>query len=83
MKKISLKPRIMKGDKCVMGSSRKHHEEFIKELRSPLKSIVEKNNETSQNESTTDNGEDFDLELQRELERKFDELFGFQEDDED
>lgn len=58
-----------------MVSIRKNHEDFIKELRAPLKSQEDKERQNR----PSDNGSRIfasDIELQRELERKFDELFG-------
>lgn len=65
-----------------MASIRKRHEDFIRELRSPLKSQddKERQNRSFDNESRISAS---DIELQRELERKFDELFGSIPDTED
>lgn len=65
-----------------MASIRKRHEDFIRELRSPLKSQEDKErqNRPYDNESRISAS---DIELQRELERKFDELFGSIPDTED
>ena len=65
-----------------MASIRKRHEDFIRELRSPLKSQEDKErqNHFFDNESKISAS---DIELQRELERKFDELFGSIPDTED
>lgn len=65
-----------------MDSIRKLHEDFIRELRTPLKSIEDRERKNCQ----SDNGNKisaYDIELQRELERKFDELFGTDDDDND
>lgn len=55
-----------------MASIRKKHEDFIKEIRSPLKS----DSETTAIPPKMDDTRLSDIELQKELERKFDELFG-------
>lgn len=75
MKGVFEKPRKRKGGSCKMASFRKHHEDFIRELRAPLKSREDKErqNRFFDNESRISAS---DIELQRELERKFDELFG-------
>lgn len=65
-----------------MASIRKRHEDFIRELRAPLKSQEDKERQNR----PSDNGSRIsvsDIELQRELERKFDELFGSIPDTED
>ena len=74
--------RKQKGGSCKMGSIRKRHEDFIRELRAPLKPQEEKTrqNRPSDNERRISVS---DIELQRELERKFDELFGSIPDTED
>lgn len=58
-----------------MASNRKRHEDFIRELQAPLKSEEDR----ERRNCLSDNGNSisaYDIELQRELERKFDELFG-------
>jgi len=65
-----------------MASNRKRHEDFIRELQAPLKS--EENRE--RRNCPSDNGNKisaYDIELQRELECKFVELFGSIPDTED
>ena len=65
-----------------MASIRKRHEDFIRELRAPLKTQEDKERQNC----PSDNGSRIsasDIELQRELERKFDELFGSIPDTED
>ena len=65
-----------------MASIRKRHEDFIRELRAPLKSRQdeEKQNRPSDNRSRISAS---DNEIQKELERIFDELFGSISDTED
>ena len=65
-----------------MDSLRKRHEDFIRELRSPLKfqEDKERQNRSFDNESRISAS---DIELQSKLERKFDELFGSIPDTED
>lgn len=65
-----------------MASIRKRHEDFIRELQAPLKvrEDQERENCPSDSDSRTSG---FAIELQKELERKFDELFGSISDDED
>lgn len=56
-----------------MASIRKRHEDFIRELQAPLKPEKKEKEEIPSDEQ----GEDIsDLEIQRVLEKKFDELFG-------
>ena len=63
-----------------MPSIRKRHEDFIRELQAPLKSRKDckENDILSDNDSKTIA---YDIELQKELERKFYELFGAVDDD--
>lgn len=62
-----------------MDSIRKKHDDFIREIRTPLKS----DGETIDIPSKTDDTRLSDIELQKELERKFDELFGTLDDDDE
>lgn len=63
-----------------MSFIRKFHEDFIKELKAPLKS---KRNQEEQDILSDDRCRisTSDIDLQKELERKFDELFGTVNDD--
>lgn len=75
MKGVFEKLRKLKGGSCKMASIRKRHEDFIRELRASLKTQEDKERQNR----PSDNGSRIsasDIELQRELERKFDELFG-------
>ena len=63
-----------------MSSIRKRHEDFIRELQAPLKS----RKDCKEKDILSDNGSKTiasDIELQKELERKFYELFGAADDD--
>lgn len=73
MKGVFEKPRKKRGGSLAMASIRKKHEDFIRELQAPLKTEVE-GSEYSPHPKC--NVELSDFEIQKELERKFDELFG-------
>lgn len=81
MKGVSEKLREIKGGgNCKMSFIRKFHEDFIRELKAPLKS---KRNQDEQDILSDDRCRisTSDIDLQKELERKFDELFGTVNDD--
>lgn len=67
-----------------MASLRKRHEDFIRELHAPLMSSdpLNKLDTISSDNSSSDESE-LDKQLIAELQKKFDELFGPDDDDDD
>lgn len=65
-----------------MASIRKCHEDFIRELQAPLKSEEDRERKNCPSDNRNKISA-YDIELQRELERKFAELFGSIPDTED
>ena len=60
-----------------MASLRKRHEDFIRELQTPLKSLDSLNRrDTSSSDKSSYNESASDQQLIAELQQKFDELFG-------
>ncbi len=64
-----------------MASFRKHHEDFIRELRAPLMSS-DSLNKSAHNSSDNLSSDESDKQLIAELQKRFDELFGPDDDDE-
>lgn len=68
-----------------MASLKEKHEAFIREIRSPLteETVCEPHSKTRRNRKhlSTDSSDIQDvIDIQRELEKKFDELFGCEDD---
>ncbi len=60
-----------------MTSIRKRHEDFIREIQAPLKALNSHNNHNEKTDSDISSDDSNSDKLIEELQKKFDELFGF------